>query len=287
MPPPPGWTHASAADRIGRQRGRHQGDLDAVAARRPGRTRCFSSSPSRRRPRPTRSRSSRPTRMARSSTGPDRSRRTRRRRRSRSRTRSGAAACSALTIVALIVGCSACSPAGLRWSAARGMRGRWREPLAAGASRVVVAAVAVAARRCRAAASAHAYLVKTVPAASGVLEAPPPNIQLTYDEAVEPRLRDHLGDQRRRAPGDDRAGPAARRPIPTRWSSRCGRICPKGWYLIYWRAISVDGHPVAGRVHLRGRTESRTGAAVPRSEHLRDRDHAAAADRAVGDVRVR
>jgi methionine-rich copper-binding protein CopC len=39
-----------------------------------------------------------------------------------------------------------------------------------------------------AAASAHAYLVKTVPAASVVLDAPPPNIQLTYDEAVEPRL---------------------------------------------------------------------------------------------------
>ncbi|MBV9414783.1 MAG: copper resistance protein CopC, partial [Solirubrobacterales bacterium] len=38
------------------------------------------------------------------------------------------------------------------------------------------------------AAAAHAYLVRTVPAASVVLEAPPANIQLTYDEAVEPRL---------------------------------------------------------------------------------------------------
>jgi copper transport protein len=27
-----------------------------------------------------------------------------------------------------------------------------------------------------------------VPAASGILNAPPPNVQLTYDEAVEPRF---------------------------------------------------------------------------------------------------
>ena len=37
-------------------------------------------------------------------------------------------------------------------------------------------------------ASAHAYLVKTVPAASVVLDTSPATIQLTYDEAVEPRL---------------------------------------------------------------------------------------------------
>ncbi len=37
-------------------------------------------------------------------------------------------------------------------------------------------------------ASAHAYLVKTLPAASQELDHSPPNIQLTYDEAVEPRF---------------------------------------------------------------------------------------------------
>jgi copper transport protein len=56
-------------------------------------------------------------------------------------------------------------------------------------TRVAVAAVAVAAwLALPAGASAHAYLVKTVPAASVVLNSPPPNIQLTYDEAVEPRF---------------------------------------------------------------------------------------------------
>jgi copper transport protein len=95
------------------------------------------------------------------------------------------------------------------------------------------------------AATAHAYLVRTVPAASVVLEAPPANIQLTYDEAVEPRLAiisvtDADGHQ-------ETTGPVRRSPanpdtlvVPLRPHLR------EGWYLIYWRAISVDGHPVQG-----------------------------------------
>jgi copper transport protein len=96
-----------------------------------------------------------------------------------------------------------------------------------------------------ASASAHAYLVKTVPAASVVLSAPPPNVQLTYDEAVEPRfaiisVTDAGGHQ-------ETTGPVQRSPsnpdtlvVPLRAN------LPEGWYLIYWRAISVDGHPVNG-----------------------------------------
>ncbi len=54
-------------------------------------------------------------------------------------------------------------------------------------STVAVAAVALA-LGLPAAASAHAYLIKTVPAASVILTAPPASVQLTYDEAVEPRF---------------------------------------------------------------------------------------------------
>ena len=50
---------------------------------------------------------------------------------------------------------------------------------------VVAAGIALLAP---AAASAHAYLIKTVPAASVVLNTPPSSVQLTYDEAVEPRF---------------------------------------------------------------------------------------------------
>ncbi|HEV3056289.1 MAG TPA: copper resistance protein CopC, partial [Solirubrobacteraceae bacterium] len=94
-------------------------------------------------------------------------------------------------------------------------------------------------------ASAHAYLIKTVPAASGILNAPPPDVALTYDEAVEPRfaiisVTSAAGTQEttaapHRSPADPDTLVVPLRPH-----------LPEGWYLIYWRAISVDGHPVQG-----------------------------------------
>jgi copper transport protein len=95
------------------------------------------------------------------------------------------------------------------------------------------------------AAAAHAYLVRTVPAPSVVLEAPPAGIQLTYDEAVEPRLAiisvtDTDGHQ-------ETTGPVRRSPAnPDTLVVPLRAHLPEGWYLIYWRAISVDGHPVQG-----------------------------------------
>ena len=99
--------------------------------------------------------------------------------------------------------------------------------------------------RCRAAASAHAYLVKTVPAASVVLDTPPATIQLTYDEAVEPRfaiisVTDVDGRQETTAPVHRSPANPDTLVVPLR------AHLPEGWYLIYWRAISVDGHPVQG-----------------------------------------
>ena len=95
------------------------------------------------------------------------------------------------------------------------------------------------------AASAHAYLVKTVPAASVVLNAPPPNVQLTYDEAVEPKfaiisVTNAAGQQETTAPPHRSPANPDTLVVPLR------PHLPPGWYLIYWRAISVDGHPVQG-----------------------------------------
>ncbi|HUA73030.1 MAG TPA: copper resistance protein CopC [Solirubrobacteraceae bacterium] len=113
-------------------------------------------------------------------------------------------------------------------------------------TRVAVAAVAVAAwLALPSGAAAHAYLVKTVPAASVVLNTPPPNIQLTYDEAVEPRfaiisVTDVGGRQETTAPVHRSPSDPDTLVVPLRPD------LPEGWYLIYWRAISVDGHPVNG-----------------------------------------
>jgi copper transport protein len=93
-------------------------------------------------------------------------------------------------------------------------------------------------------ASAHAYLIRTAPAASVTLAAAPASVGLTFDEAIEPRLAivsvtDVYGQQEtagsaRRSPGD-----------PTTLTVPLRRLS-EGWYLVYWRAISVDGHPVQG-----------------------------------------
>ena len=61
---------------------------------------------------------------------------------------------------------------------------------------------------------------------------------------------------------------------------------PEGWYLIYWRAISVDGHPVQGAFTYAVGPEPRPGAAVPGAEHRRTATTAQAAGRALGDVPV-
>jgi copper transport protein len=94
-------------------------------------------------------------------------------------------------------------------------------------------------------ASAHAYLVRTVPASAAILGASPPSVQLTFDEAVEPRfatisVTNPAGRQLTTAAVSRSPSNPDTLVVPLR-----ARL-PQGWYLIYWRAISVDGHPVQG-----------------------------------------
>ena len=110
-------------------------------------------------------------------------------------------------------------------------------------STVAVAAVALA-LGLPAAASAHAYLIKTVPAASVILTAPPASVQLTYDEAVEPRFAIiSVTDVNAHS---ETTGPVTRSPSNPDTLVVPLKKVPEGWYLVYWRAISVDGHPVQG-----------------------------------------
>jgi len=93
-------------------------------------------------------------------------------------------------------------------------------------------------------ASAHAYLVRTAPEASRTVNAPPARVSLTYSESVEPRfaivsVTDAKGRQ-------VTAGPPRRSAAdPDTLAVPLERV-PEGWYLVYWRVISVDGHPVRG-----------------------------------------
>jgi len=109
---------------------------------------------------------------------------------------------------------------------------------------VGVAVVVAVALLLPVAASAHAYLIKTVPVANGVLDHSPPDVELTYDEAVEPRfavisVTDVHGHQETTAPVSRSPSNPDTLVVPLRHLS-------EGWYLVYWRVISVDGHPVSG-----------------------------------------
>jgi len=106
---------------------------------------------------------------------------------------------------------------------------------------IVAAAAALA---LPAAAWAHAGLVRTVPRPNVQINSPPPQVRLTYTEAVEPRFaaisvtnaagQSQTDGSPRRAAGDPKT-----LVVPLK------RVA-QGWYLVYWRVISVDGHPVRG-----------------------------------------
>jgi copper transport protein len=115
----------------------------------------------------------------------------------------------------------------------------------AGRGVAALAAAALLALAAPVAASAHAYLVKTSPTPGAILDVPPRTVALTYDEAVEPRfalisVTNARGEQQTTAPVHRSPSNPDTLVVPLR------SHLPSGWYLIYWRAISVDGHPVQG-----------------------------------------
>jgi len=108
----------------------------------------------------------------------------------------------------------------------------------------LIAALVAVALLLPASAFAHAALLRTVPEASGTVNAAPRQVALTYSEAVEPRfaivsVTDAAGRQ-------ETAGPPRRSPTDADTLLVPLKHVGEGWYLVYWRAISVDGHPVRG-----------------------------------------
>jgi copper transport protein len=109
---------------------------------------------------------------------------------------------------------------------------------------VTTALAVVAALALPAAAWGHAALLQTVPPPSDIVNRPPAQVLLRYSEAVEPRFAVVSVTD---AAGRQRASAAARRSVtnPDTLVVPLERLA-QGWYLVYWRVISVDGHPVRG-----------------------------------------
>jgi copper transport protein len=95
-----------------------------------------------------------------------------------------------------------------------------------------------------AAAWAHAALLQTVPVASRTLNQAPPEVRLTYSEPVEPRFA--IVSVSNAAGTQVTAGSPQRAPGAPQTLVTPLRHVPEGWYLVFWRVISADGHPVRG-----------------------------------------
>ena len=107
---------------------------------------------------------------------------------------------------------------------------------------VLVLAVAAGALALPAVAWAHAALLRTVPLPSAVLNSPPSVVLLTYSEAVEPRFA--IVSVTNAGGKQETAGPPRRSASDPDTLVVSLHHLDQGWYLVYWRVISVDGHPV-------------------------------------------
>jgi len=108
----------------------------------------------------------------------------------------------------------------------------------------LLALAAAAALALPASAWAHAALLRTAPSASGTVNVAPRQVTLAYSEPVEARfaivsVTDASGRQVTSGEPSAAAGAPATLVTPLR------RV-PEGWYLVFWRVISADGHPVRG-----------------------------------------
>ena len=108
----------------------------------------------------------------------------------------------------------------------------------------LVAAVAAIGLALPAAGFGHASLLHTTPSASGLTASPPAKVTLTFSEPVEPRfaivsVTDAGGRQLV-------AGHPFRSPTNPNELVVQLKFAGQGWYLVFWRAISQDGHPVRG-----------------------------------------
>src|SRR5205807_4427103 len=109
----------------------------------------------------------------------------------------------------------------------------------------VALAALVVALAAPASAFAHAALLRTSPSASVTLNHPPKELDMTFSEAVEPAFAT-VSVTNPAAEQQTAGKPRRSATDPDTLVTPLKPNLPEGWYLVYWRAISADGHPVKG-----------------------------------------
>lgn len=130
-------------------------------------------------------------------------------------------------------------------------------------------------------AHAHASLVESVPADGAALAHAPAGIVLKFNEAVTPvafRLIAPDGRQLRLPGAPTVIDRAVHVPLPSG--------LPNGGYLLSWRIVSADAHPVGGTLAFAVGTSPPAAAAVDAAQGSRERwwQFAAMVNRLIGDL---
>jgi copper transport protein len=109
-------------------------------------------------------------------------------------------------------------------------------------------------------AEAHASLIRSEPADRAVVAQPLATLKLTFNEPVSPLVLRLVGPTEEAIVLKDiiTAGNAIIATLPT--------VLPQGTYLVSWRVISLDGHPVGGALTFSVGAPSATPAVEPQIE---------------------
>ena len=121
---------------------------------------------------------------------------------------------------------------------------------------------------------------RTQPQASGVLTQPPTEVRLTFSERIEPRfavisVTDAGGNQQI-------AGSPARTADDENAIFVPVKALSQGWYLVWWRVISADGHPIRGAFTFAVGPSPGPATAVRHPVARRERGHAEPRRHALG-----
>jgi copper transport protein len=108
---------------------------------------------------------------------------------------------------------------------------------------------------------AHASLIRSEPSDRAVVAQAPPTLKLTFNEPVSPVVLRLVGPTGETIALKDilMAGNAIIATLPT--------VFPQGTYLVSWRVISLDGHPVGGALTFSVGAPSATPAAERQMDH--------------------
>jgi copper transport protein len=116
-------------------------------------------------------------------------------------------------------------------------------------------------------ASAHAGLVSTEPTDGSVVEAAPRDLRLTFNEPVTPVAGGFaLYDSTGRYTGGGAQDSVAVTSLDTVVSAQVPPSLPRGSYLLSWRVVSADSHPISGALSFVVGEASATPPAPPAAE---------------------